>query len=191
MIETMARLVLGSSTRPIARWAIALSLFAGRELAAQPTGEAWLTLARAYHSSPVGDGSLNGFTVGLGIGSPTIVFGPEMVIRGGDTLRVRGFAIGARIRQRSQPIQPHLVATIGAYSWQRLAADEPLAAPGSRRWSEVDYLSASLGGGVTVGPWRGRFSGLLEGRWHRNLRTDPRQGSRSMIGLDAGLRVAW
>lgn len=187
----MATSVLGTLARPGAIWAVAL-LANGRDLAAQPTGEAWFTLARAYHSSPVGDGSLTGFTVGLGIGSPTIVFGPEMVVRGGDTLRVRGFAIGARIRQRSQPIQPHLVVTIGAYSWQRLvAAGGSSPDPGPRRWAEVDYLSASLGGGVTVGPWRGRFSGLMEARWHRNLGTDPNQGSRSMIGVDAGLRVAW
>ncbi|MFN0181616.1 MAG: hypothetical protein ACKVZ0_22620 [Gemmatimonadales bacterium] len=159
---------------------------------AQPSGEAWLTLARAYQTSPVGDGTLGGLTVGLGIGSPTLTFGPEMVIRNGDSLRVRGFALGARLRQRSQLLQPHLVVTVGAYAWQRsVPVTGPVADPGARRWEEVNYVSASLGGGVTIGTWRGRWSGLVEGRWHRNLSHDPAEGSRSMVGIDAGLRVAW
>lgn len=159
-------------------------------LVAQPSGEAWLTAARSYLTSPERDGALGGVSAGFGIGSPTLTFGPEMILRSADSLRVRGFAIGVRLRQRSQYLQPHLVGTVGIYAWQRAQAVG--TSPGAgRRWDEVEYLTASLGAGVSVGTWRGRLSGLVEGRWHRNVATDPARGSRSLVGVDAGIRVAW
>jgi len=167
------------------RGAVLLALAAAPPLAGQPSGEAWLTLARGYHTSPAGGAGVAGVTAGFGVGSPTLSFGPEIVLRTADSIRVRGFGIGGRIRQRSQYLQPHLVASVGIYAWQRARAGQ------GRRWDEVEYLTASLGAGASIGTWRGRLSGLVEARWHRNVASSATDGSRSLVGVDAGLRVAW
>jgi hypothetical protein len=129
--------------------------------------------------------------MGFGIGSPTLVFGPELIVQSGDSLRVRGFAIAVRARQAGRWLQPHLVVGLGAYAWQRLAAVDSLNPAPSNRWREVRYLSGALGGGVTIGPWRGTISAMIEARAHRNLSQQKAQGSRSLIGVEAGLRIAW
>lgn len=171
---------------------VGLLLGVGSSSQAQPSGEAYLTAAVARQTSPVGSGTLGGFTLGFAIGSPTLVVGPELVFQTGDSLRLRGFAIAVRLRQGGGWLHPHLVIGVGAYSWQRLTLPDPEdpfnPAP---FWREVSYVSGALGGGVTVGPWRGRVTGVLEARWHRNIEQTTIEGSRSLVGIDAGLRLSW
>ena len=134
-----------------------------------------------------------GFTAVLGFGSRSFVLGPEFVWQNGDSLRVRGFAVGVRIRQPGGTIHPHLVASLGAYAWQSrvvLAVPE-VAIVGPVPWTEITYLSGSLGAGLTAGRLDRGFSLVLEGRWHRNLSQDAEAGPRSLMAVMAGLRVAW
>ena len=148
--------------------------------------------ALSRQASPAGSATLHGFTVGFAIGSPTLVVGPELLLQNGDSLRLRAFAIAVRLRQGGGWVHPHLVVGLGAYAWQRLTPPDPddpfhpLAA-----WHEVNYVSGSLGAGAIVGPWRGRVMGLIEARWHRNLEQNAIEGSRSLIGIEAGLRLSW
>jgi hypothetical protein len=159
---------------------------------AQPTAEAYLAGAVSRHTSPVGDGTLGGITLGFAVGTPTLVAGPELVLRTGDSLRVRAFAIAARLRQGGGWIHPHLVVSLGAYSWQRAVPPEDRGAlPPGRSWREVTYFSGALGGGVTVGPWRGTVTGMVEARWHRNIQQNRAEGSRSLVGIEAGLHLWW
>lgn len=162
-----------------------------RSAAAQASGEAYLAGTVSRLTSPVGSGRLAGLTIGFGVGSPTLVIGPELILQSGDSLRVRGFGLTVRARQAGRWIQPHLVVGLGAYAWQRLAAVDSLAPVPARRWREVRYLSGALGVGTTVGPWRGSLTGVIEARAHRNLTQQKAEGSRSLVGLEVGLRIAW
>lgn len=174
---------------------LVLALIAGAAgtVAAQPSGEAYLNGAVSRQTSPVGNGTLGGFTLGFGFGSPKVTVGPEMIFQGGDSLRVRGFALAGRIRQGGSWIHPHLVVGLGAYAWQRRVGLDSSGTSGGpiRPWREVTYLSGSLGAGVTIGRWRGRLTGMVEGRFHRNLSQTRAEGSRSLVGVEAGLRVSW
>lgn len=170
----------------------AMCLGAVAPAAAQPSGEGYLNAALSRQTSPVGNGTLGGFTLGFGIGSPTLVFGPELIFQGNDSLRVRGFAVAARLRQGGRWVHPHLVVGLGAYAWQRLTPGDPgSGGPVPGQWREVSYLTGALGAGVTIGRWRGTITGMIEGRAHRNLTQEKAEGSRSLIGIEAGLRVAW
>jgi hypothetical protein len=159
---------------------------------AQPSGEAYLSGSVSRQTSPAGSATLTGVAVGFSIGSPTVVFGPELLLQNGDSVRLRAFAVAARLRQGGRWIHPHLAAGLGIYSWQRLTPPDP-GNPFQTRatWQDINYVSGMLGGGATVGPWRGRITGVFEARWHRNLEQDSVNGSRSLIGIEAGLRVAW
>lgn len=162
-----------------------------RSASSQPSGEAYLAAAVSRHAAAIGDGTLGGFTLGFAIGSPTLTVGPELLVQNGDSLRVRAFAIAARLRQGGRWIHPHLMVGLGAYSWQRRDPDRAVDTPLAARWLEVSYFSGALGGGATIGPWRGRITGLVEARWHRNLEQNRREGSRSLVGIEAGLRLWW
>lgn len=178
--------------RPAALAAVLLLVLAV-EAWGQPSGEAYLTAALSRQSSPSGSGTLAGFTLGFGIGTPTLVFGPELIFQSGDSLRVRGFAVAVRLRQGGRWLHPHLVVGLGTYAWQRLTIPSVAEAEldPTPFWREVNYISGALGGGATIGPWRGRVTGVVEARWHRNLDQDSVEGSRSLVGLEAGLRLWW
>lgn len=161
--------------------------------AAQWRSEAVLGATLGRLRASASSSTAPGFTAILGFGSRSLVFGPEFIWQNGDSLRVRGFAVGVRIRQPGGVIHPHLVASLGAYAWQsRLIVTIPdVAVVGLVPWSEITYLSGSLGAGLTVGRLDQGLSGVLEGRWHRNLSHDADAGPRSLIAVMAGLRVAW
>ena len=134
-----------------------------------------------------------GFAVGFAFGGRSVVFGPEFIWQNGDSLRVRGIAIAAKIRQPAGWVHPHIVASIGAYAWQSraLLAVPEVSVVGPISLTEVTCLSGSLGAGVTVGRLDRGVSLVLDGRWHRNITQQATAGSRSLVGLMVGVRFGW
>jgi len=160
---------------------------------AQHAAEAVVSWMAGHESAPIGRGRVGGFTIGFGLIEGPFVFGPEFLFQNGDSLRLRAFAVNVRVRQQSGWLHPHLVVGAGAYAWQnQITIDAPGPVVDRRRvWREISYVSASLGGGLTLGRLDRGPAGILEGRWHRNLAQDPEAGSRSLIAISAGLRFAW
>jgi len=172
---------------------VGAGLLAPAAVAAQRSTEAVLSWMGGHESAPIGAGRVGGFSAAFGLAEGPLVFGPEFLFQNGDSLRLRAFALSLKLRQQAGRIHPHLVVGVGAYAWQNritIAAPELLAET-TRVWREISYVSASLGGGVTLGRLERGPAAVLEGRWHRNLAQDPAAGSRSLVALSAGLRVAW
>lgn len=145
--------------------------------------------------SPAGNATVAGLALGFGIGlgGQSVLIGPEAVLLAGGSQRVRAFAIAARLRQRVGALHPHLLASIGAYAWQQktvLTLPE-LTVLGEADWRETDYLSGSIGAGLTVGGLDKPLSGVVEARWHRNLSQNDAAGSRALLALTAGIRLTW
>ncbi len=144
---------------------------------------------------PPGNATVTGFNLGFGIGlgGQSLLIGPEALLLNGTTQRVRAFAIAARLRQRAGTVHPHLLAAIGAYSWQTrpvLTLPE-LSVLGGGDWVETDSFSGSIGAGLTVGGLTKPLSGVVEARWHRNLNQNGADGSRSLLAMTAGIRLVW
>jgi len=171
---------------------LALAVAPG-QVVAQMATEALLSAMVGHESAPVGDGRMNGFIMGFGLREGPFVFGPEFLFQDGDSLRLRAFGLTLKLRQREGWIHPHLVLGVGAYAWKhRVAASPELFVDGPTRvWRETSYVSASLGGGLTLGSVVRGVGAVFEARWHRNLEQNRAAGSRSLIAASAGLRVAW
>jgi hypothetical protein len=172
---------------------VALTMLIVSSASAQQQVEAFLAGSAGYLQSPSRGETTRGFALSLALGGSALIVGPELLWHDGDHLRVRAFELAARLRQRRGRIHPHLVVSLGAYAWQtRTEIVSPVAAViGGSSWTETTYASASLGAGLTLGSLDHGISVPVEGRWHRNLGEDDVTGSRSLIEVRVGVRLAW
>ncbi len=144
---------------------------------------------------PPGNATVTGFNLGFGIGlgGQSLLIGPETLLLNGISQRVRAFAVAVRLRRRVGTVHPHVLAAIGAYSWQTrpvLILPE-LSVLGGGEWVETDSFAGSIGAGLTVGGLTKPLSGVVEARWHRNLNQNGADGSRSLLAMTAGIRLVW
>lgn len=118
--------------------------------------------------------------------------GPEGFVLRGPQRRVWSLGGIARYELQSSGIRPYGLLGAGAYFWDReYLADIPPYEPYPTWGGDVSLLSMSLGGGVNIGAPGGRWSAIAEFRLHRNLQSREQNGSRAMMSLGLGGRVAW
>lgn len=118
--------------------------------------------------------------------------GPEGFVLRGPERRVWSLGGIARYELGSSGIRPYGLLGAGAYFWDReYMLEIPPYEPYPTWGSDVNLFSMSLGGGVNIGTPRGRLSAIAELRLHRNLQNKEQTGSRSMVSVGLGGRVAW
>lgn len=141
---------------------------------------------------PPGDSPMAGGMWDISFITGRLRVGPEGFVLRGPERRVWSLGGIARYELGTSAIRPYGLLGAGAYFWDsEYLADIPPYQP-FRTWgSDVNLISLSLGGGVNLGSPRGRLSGIAELRVHRSLQGKEQKGSRAMVSLGLGGRVAW
>jgi hypothetical protein len=118
--------------------------------------------------------------------------GPEGLVLRGPERRVWSLGGIARYELGSSGVRPYGLLGAGHYFWDReYMLENPPFEPSPTWGSDVNLFSMSLGGGVNIGAPGGRLSAIAELRLHRNLQNKEQTGSRSMVSMGLGGRVAW
>jgi hypothetical protein len=118
--------------------------------------------------------------------------GPEGFVLRGPARRVWSLGGIARYEWGSASVRPYGLVGAGAYFWDYEFVNQFDPHGPYRTWgSDATVFSLSAGGGLTFSRPGNRLSGTLEVRFHRNLDTPDQGGSRPLLTVGLGARVAW
>ena len=143
-------------------------------------------------SGPPESSAMAGVAGDLSFVAGRLRLGPEgFVVRGPDR---RVWSIGgvARYEAGSSRVRPYGLLGAGLVWWDRPIVIAVPPTPAFRSWgSDVNLVSASVGGGLSLGVPGARLGATAEVRYHRSLKRPEFTGPRSMVSLGVGGRIAW
>ena len=118
--------------------------------------------------------------------------GPEGFVMRGPARRVWSLGGIARYDLGSAAVRPYGLVGAGAYFWDYEFVNQFDPYGPYRTWgSDATVLSMSVGGGLSLARPSSRLSGMIEVRFHRNLNAPDQGGSRPLMTVGLGARVAW
>ena len=118
--------------------------------------------------------------------------GPEGFVLRGPDRRVWSVGGVARSEAGSSRVRPYGLLGAGLSWWDRPIVIAVPPTPAFRSWgSDVNLVSISVGGGLSLGAPGARVAATAEVRVHRTLERPEFTGARSMVSLGVGGRIAW
>lgn len=142
---------------------------------------------------PAGNG-LAGFAGDLSFITGRFRLGPEGSVLRGSERRVWSLGGIARYELGSGNLRPYGLLGGGAYFWDReTLIDLPpeYGGPYPSWGSDASVFAISAGGGMILGVPGSRLAATAEVRFHQSFANDHYKGTRSLVTIGLGGRVAW